>query len=345
MILHIQSREKFTQPFIDYIEKNFSIKEHYFIVINKNTDQYDLNLDLNNVSEINSYNLKVFKLIYFMYKSNKIFLHGLNSKIILILLFMQPWLLKKVFFIMWGADLYSYLKEKRTISQKIIEMMRKTFFSKVGYFSYFVKEDYLLAKNWYNVKGKYIECIMYPSNTFKEFKLEEKEIKNTVVLIGNSADTSNNHYYIFDKLLQYKDCNLLIYCPLSYGDEKYALEVIKKGKELFGNNFMPLVEFIPFNSYLRILSQVDIAIFAHDRQQALGNIISLLGFGKKIYIKKNISTWAIFEEKKIKIFDIEEFNIENLDEEEIKNNKIKIKHFFSEMKLKEDLENVFNLEI
>lgn len=43
----------------------------------------------------------------------------------------------------------------------------------------------------------------------------------------------------------------------------------------------PIVDFMDFNEYINFLSTIDIAIFNHKRQQGMGNIITLLGMGKK----------------------------------------------------------------
>ena len=64
--------------------------------------------------------------------------------------------------------------------------------------------------------------------------------------------------------------DIQIICPLSDGNKEYAEAVINKGKEIFGCNFKPLQEFIPFEQYLDIVSKIDVAIFKHDRQQAIG---------------------------------------------------------------------------
>ena len=57
--------------------------------------------------------------------------------------------------------------------------------------------------------------------------------------MGNSTDTSNCHFEMFDLLLPYKDEDILIYCPLSYGPyTAYGDSVIKRGKELFGEKFV-----------------------------------------------------------------------------------------------------------
>lgn len=38
---------------------------------------------------------------------------------------------------------------------------------------------------------------------------------------------------------------------------------------------------MPFEEYLGLLAKIDIAILNHKRQQAMGNITTLLGLGKK----------------------------------------------------------------
>jgi dTDP-N-acetylfucosamine:lipid II N-acetylfucosaminyltransferase len=63
------------------------------------------------------------------------------------------------------------------------------------------------------------------------------------------------------------------------------------------------------------LSSVDVGLFNHDRQQALGNIFSLLYFGKKVYIKNDITTWDFLTSKGItvyNIYDLDKLNLEEL---------------------------------
>lgn len=54
------------------------------------------------------------------------------------------------------------------------------------------------------------------------------------------------------------------------------------GINLFGDNFILLTEFLSPEEYAKILANVDVAIFAHRRQQALGNILALIYIGKKV---------------------------------------------------------------
>lgn len=86
------------------------------------------------------------------------------------------------------------------------------------------------------------------------------------------------------------DSNTELICPLSYcATKEYQQEIINYGKDIFGDKFIPLLDFLPLTDCLEILKKVDIAIFAHENQQAYGNIIQLLGMGKKVYMRKTTS--------------------------------------------------------
>ena len=130
---------------------------------------------------------------------------------------------------------------------------------------------------------------------------EQSEEKITI-LIGNSADPSNKQLEIFEKLLKFKNENIEIITPLSYGNTEWAKYVVQKGKELYGDKFKPLLKFLPPEEYAQVLNSVDIAIFNHDRQQALGNILALLYLRKKVYIKNDIPPGIFFNEKNIKVY-------------------------------------------
>ncbi|MFN6992190.1 MAG: TDP-N-acetylfucosamine:lipid II N-acetylfucosaminyltransferase, partial [Fervidobacterium sp.] len=212
------------------------------------------------------------------------------------------------------------------------------------HFVTYVKGDYELVKHWYGAKGEYHECFMYPSNLYKEYNLNSKKANVINIQIGNSADPTNNHLEIFKKLLVYNQENIHIFAPLSYGNHNYAKEVIKIGKSYFGDKFTPITEFIPFDKYLDFLSNIDIAIFAHNRQQGFGNIITLLGLGKKVYLRSNVTLWHLFKEFGIKVFDISTVDLERLDEATSKENQRKIKYHFSVENLKKQLEGIFCYE-
>lgn len=173
----------------------------------------------------------------------------------------------------------------------------------------------------------------------------EKEKNKYYIQIGNSADPSNNHIEIFDKLRAYKNENIEIICPLSYGNLQYRNEVIKKGNEIFGDKFNPIMDFLPLEEYLLQLSKIDIAIFNHKRQQAIGNITSLLGFGKKVYIRDDITTWNFCADHELTVFNTNnQFkDLFEMDTSAQLKNIRNIKKYFSEEKLKEQWARIFEV--
>lgn len=331
MILHIMVIDKFIPPFIDFINKHFVALDHKFIFIGKPDYKYGLTLE-HKVEWIDSKN-KIFKLLKYMYKSKKIILHGLWVEKLNLILFLQPWLLNKCYHVMWGGDFY-FPEQHSWIKRKVIK--------KMGNFITYIKGDYELIKKWYSAKGRYHECFMYPSNLYKEYNIISKKHDTINIQIGNSATSTNNHLFILEKLLKYKDENIKIYVPLSYGEKEYAEVIIEEGKKLFGDKFIPITEFMPFEKYLEFLSKIDIAIFAHNRQQGMGNIITLLGLGKKVYISSDTTPWELFNEIGVKVYDVKNLDITPIYEETKRRNHEIIKNYFSEKRLKEQLINLFD---
>lgn len=342
--LHLIPNDKFTEQYIEFVNNNFEVSDHLFLILGEGIGAKITSR--NNVKTINKDFTSLVLLVQNMYKSKKIYLHGLFYPYLVFMLFLQPWLFKKANWIIWGGDLYWYNSEKKKLKSKLYESVRKVVIKNMGGFITHIKGDYELAQKWYGAKGNYYYSFMYPSNLFKDYPLTKmgKEKNKYYIQIGNSADPSNNHIEIFDKLRAYKNEDIEIICPLSYGDQQYRNEVIKKGNEIFGDKFNPIVTFLPFEKYLSHLFKIDIAIFNHKRQQAMGNITTLLGYGKKVYIRDDITTWQFFIEQGIKIWKAND-NFENLlfemSENERKNNMEQIKFIFSKQKLKDDLTYIF----
>lgn len=233
---------------------------------------------------------------------------------------------------MWGGDFY-FPEKQGGFKKKVIR--------KMGHFVTYIKGDYEQVQKWYGAKGKYHECFMYPSNLYKEYDIKSKEHKTINIQLGNSADPTNNHIDVLEKLRVYKDEDIKIYAPLSYGNQGYAQSVILKGKELFGRKFIALTEFMVFDQYLEFLADIDIAIFAHKRQQAMGNTITLLGLGKKVYMRSDITPWKLFDGIGVKVFDVGNIKLELIDAQTKLKNQEKVKKYFSQKNYFTQLQNLF----
>lgn len=331
-ILHIMHMQKFLPPFIDFVNEKFDEKNHTFFFLDKEK-KYEHGLTPSHKVEwLENMNQNI-ELIKHMYKSDKIILHSIWKKKIIMLLFFQPWLLKKCYHVMWGGDFNSKRARYDIFKRFVIKYM--------GHFATYIKGDYEYVQKYFNTKGKYVECLMYKSNLFQNINISDKTSDTINIQVGNSAVARNNHLKVFEKLKKYKDENIKIFVPLGYGSKENAQKVIQKGYEIFGDKFIPLESFMQFDDYLKFLSQIDIAIFANERQQGMGNIISLLGLGKKVYMKNNITPWQLFDDIDVKVFDLEDIKIDLINEKVKLKNQQRIKEYFSEEKYFNQLKYIF----
>jgi dTDP-N-acetylfucosamine:lipid II N-acetylfucosaminyltransferase len=102
------------------------------------------------------------------------------------------------------------------------------------------------------------------------------------VMLGNSATPENNHLDLLPELLPLMQSGQRIYCPLSYGDAAYGDMVASEGARLYGDQFVPIREFLPLIDYLTILRSCSTVIMPHLRQQAMGNIFMMLYAGAQV---------------------------------------------------------------
>ena len=116
------------------------------------------------------------------------------------------------------------------------------------------------------------------------------------ILVGNSADPSNNHVDVFKKLSKFELLDRKVFVPLSYGgNPEYIAFVIAKGKQYLGNNFVPLTNFLTNKAYNDLLSNCGFLIFNHLRQQGVGNLIMLGYRGAKIFLHEKSPVFTFYK--------------------------------------------------
>ena len=216
---------------------------------------------------------------------------------------------------MWGGDFY-FPETKSKIRHEVIRKMKSYIVSNRNDIEYIKKNYSATIENLYHSQ-LYPTCISYI-----EENLDISSNANIIkIQVGNSATPTNKHEEIFRILENYKDKDIEILTILSYGEEKYKNQIVNLGREIFGDKFKPIVDFMDFNTYKKFLQQIDIAVFNNNRQQAGSNIKLLAGYGKKLYISKENSFYHELKNDGIVICDIDKFNIELLDKESLENNK------------------------
>lgn len=353
MIYHIFKLEKFTNSFIVEINRKLNQKKNIFLVYKNQNDtiKYEL-LEYSNVIYLNDETDAInYIRKYFNYNIDKLIMHSLFlSKRSLLFFFLNKKIISVSSWVLWGGDLYNFLDKKYSVN----ELLRKRIIYNLENIITYVKGDYILCRNKYKTKAKYLSGF-YPYLLDKkvirlcvdkdENKYKDKAFK--YILLGNSADPSNNHIEALNKLKNIKRDNFKIIVPLSYGDREYTKKVIKYGREVFGERFVALEEFVNFKDYIEMLNKIDVAIFNHRRQQAMGNIITLLYLGKKVYLRRDITSWEFFCNSDIKVYDfLNPYSIDtifmNEDEEELYKNREKLDNRFSVEKFYTEWEQVLS---
>jgi len=329
-ILHIMITEKFIPPFINFVISHFDISNHCFAILGEPAYEYGLTKD-HPVIFLNSREQSVSLLREF----DRIIIHGLWNPEIIDILFLEPSLLKKCRWAMWGGDFY-FPERHSEVKAFVIKNMGAVISDVPGDVEY-------LREN-YGFSGRFIRSLLYQSNVSlpdSEPNYDAPSPSTISILVGNSADPTNNHIEVLDKIAPFKDFDIQVIIPLSYGNKEHAKRVADKARELFGDKAKPLMEMMPLQEYLTLLDTVSIGIFNHNRQQALGNIISLLAAGKMVYLRNDISTWSYFKDLGLTLGAVSEFNLDLLTAQQKRENVKAVKSHYSEQRLFESMNDVF----
>lgn len=108
------------------------------------------------------------------------------------------------------------------------------------------------------------------------------------ILVGNSADPANNHIDVFrwllDSGINFEGRKIIV--PLSYGGSPKYCQVVKDyGRDYFGEQFVPIEDFMPYDEYIETMHSCGTVIMGHLRQQGAGNITAALAIGATVYLR------------------------------------------------------------
>ena len=168
------------------------------------------------------------------------------------------------------------------------------------------KEEYEYLISHWNHLPKFVSLSLDKLPYTKEIDFELEYPKKSTMVIGNSRSNYNNHLDILEMV---ETCNLNkkinIKILFNYGVENaYTDKVREKAKGIekatLIDTFMPPHEFDDFYG--------PVAAFVNNtyRQFALGNIMSALHRGVKIYLNKKNTTYTWFKNEGLYIYEIED---------------------------------------
>lgn len=265
----------------------------------------------------------------------------------------------------WGYDIYSMMNTNLLINIDLFEpltreslhlplfkegkksenKMYQKAVSRIDYISTVLPEEYKMIPiyDYFNAKPLHYTYIT-PGELEKYQQKEYSEKRAGNILIGNSGAPTNNHLDIFYRISKIDTGDKKIYCPLSYAayPEEYKEKVVSEGYKLFGDNFVPMLQFMNKHEYFSIVSSCEYIFFGHIRQQALGNIREMLANGCKVFLNEMSPMYNHFKNRGIKVFSIQsDTTIEELTTslpKEIAENNIEcMKQYTSPLKLRNEM--------
>lgn len=296
-----KSPNKFLFSFIEMVEKISGNGENVFFMYG------DGDVPANKSIRVFRSKIALLKSLIFERNVKRVIFHSLPVRCLIIYLYYLKISRIKTekYLVIWGGEIY--FKKNDSFKDLVREYFDKKFMALMNGFITHIEEDYLAAKKYCrngSVGWVYIPSF-YPSNVVNEKRGSQSgEIK---ILIGNSALSRNNHVEIIDYLSSINLSNSIIYIPLSYGDRNYGDFIFNYAKQKISVPIIPLFDFLAYDQYLELLSKIDLAFFANNDQQGVGNITQLLAFGSQVYLKKASVSYKYFSKLGFKVHDIKEF--------------------------------------
>lgn len=292
VIVHIITRDKFTAGYINFMKKYFPMYQNYFYTMDN--PAYPMALtDEEHVTVVSR--LRQFLLDDAIRKRLR------AAKLIVISgfwgferLWMWPqsvW--RKVIIQFWGGDFYG-LRGRR---------FRRTWILK--WIAFHRCRGYIISDGDYEKflqiihvpKPRLLAPVPYDPNKAVDYRMYRKEKHDGAlkILVGNSASLENEHIEAYGFLSRFKDENVEIYSSLSYGVPGYREEVIAFGRNVFGEKYHPITDFMEFDQYRRFLSSMDVGVFNNNCQEAVGNITMMMAMGKTLYLREGTAMWNDFQ--------------------------------------------------
>lgn len=235
--------------------------------------------------------------------TERIIVHGIFSPRLVNYLYNNRHLLSRTYWCIYGGDLYASPNDEPN------NYIRANFHAIITTFD---KQEY---EKRFGEKKTYDMVFNNPLSPHLLPPSGHTPGKPYRILINNSADETTLE--AFDVLSKFKDENIEIATILSYttfGSNNIIPRIIEKGREIFGEKFKPVYEWMSLPRYVEFLSGIDVYTSFQNRQQGVGNMSAAMLMGKKVFIRSSVSTYIGYHANGIRVADTNE--IENMSFEE-----------------------------
>lgn len=217
---------------------------------------------------------------------------------------------KQTAWILWGGDLYRPIQENKPM--RFIASM-------VNHILTPIEGDISMFKSVYGNRQSHAYGYPYPG-LYGDLPTEFKKQEPPLIIVGNSGDDTNNHAEILIELARKKDIhNYELNIPVSYNSNiEYEQMMLKLLKKLKLDKQTKLVKtFLSPEEYFKLMNRASMLITAHDRQQAIGNMLAALYSGNHTFLKKEIildgkkmlnPSWEFLESHGFKVNDFNQLS-------------------------------------
>ena len=142
----------------------------------------------------------------------------------------------------------------------------------------------------------------FPYAALDRFRNPAQTEGRVKLIIGNSGSPANNHMDVVEFLNdQGIEADLVI--PASYGDKRY-IRFLKKNLIFKHGNLEFIEQYMPFESYVEMISGADALVMNTVRPQGYGNILMMMYLNKPVYFNQKNSSLSELTEAGIEFRDI-----------------------------------------
>lgn len=200
----------------------------------------------------------------------------------------------------------------KQLARKVLynNLDKKAIVEKINFFAPVLENEYNMVASKFGSSFPEYVAWNYGSSAalFNDERKSHCNPNGNNILVGNSATPTNNHIEVFDLLRTQNLGNRKIICPLSYGNSDYASIIKDRGRSYFGENFLGLDTFMPYEEYTELIGTCSNAIMNHHRQQGAGNIVVMLFLGANVYLNRINPYYSYLKEKGAVVFTVEELS-------------------------------------
>lgn len=359
MRLHILPDQKIINRTIETFEHVFPNDNKYIILSSTGKSKY-VDVNLNNVYLLNIETKEFWDTIGVVSSYSSIVIHCLLP---LAASFLDKIEHNNIYWIEWGVDLYNILLEPRgyklysddkEIEEYIYHSRLSQILHKYCSFLYprriykrvikkvrfFVPDsmydEYPLLLSYYPQYSnlEYREFFYYPIDQVVNAAIREKRCNGKNIIVGHSYSYTGNHLEIMKILSEMDLSERQVKFPLNYGEsERYRDFLLKRGKNLLGDTFLPLIDYMSLDEYNNYLLDASFFIYNSYRQEAVGNILVALYIGGKVFLSDNSPLLKFYKSIGLIIFPVSSISIDSLNaplqEEEIVHNREIIERHYS----------------